>query len=177
MGLKCSVLDTRHIIDTLNRRLMFSSRPEPAVRPSGCGPSLPSFLSRMLAASALILFAPLFIVIVLALLLHGEWQVIVKETLEERDEETRVRLVFNTRTRVSWIDVWNENGLTRQERLAYFLLHTRLYELPSLFQSAFGYHETEQSTSASISGFRWRSRSSCSIEHPRTNNGKDNKEP
>jgi hypothetical protein len=177
MRLSYSVLDARQCNRFPELKNMFSSRSKMAVRLPGHRPSRPSLSSRMQAALAFILIVPLFIVIVLALLLHDEWQVIVKEPFRGRDGKTRVRLVFNTRTRVNWNEVRNGNGLTGRQRLACFLLHTRLYELPYLFQSAFGNNDTKLPTSASISALIWRSLSSWAIECPRTNKGTDKKKP
>jgi hypothetical protein len=113
--------------------------------------------SRLLAACASVLVVPLFIAITLALLSHGQWQTIIRESYKADNGETFVRLVFNTRARTNRAKTGNRHCATSRERLMDFLRSTRLSELPCLFQYAFGYYEVDTSIAVPRSFVSWRS--------------------
>jgi hypothetical protein len=112
---------------------------------------------RLLAIFACILVIPLFITIACALVLHGEWRIIVREEFKAANGRSLVKLTFNTRTLVGRGKVRNKDGPSGPESLADFLRSTKLMELPCLFQFAFGNDEIDTFTAVPRSCVSWRS--------------------
>ncbi len=129
---------------------MLADTPAQRLRP-------PPQLSRITAALAFILLMPLFIVITLALLLHGQWPVIMREEFTREDGQILLRLVFNTRAASTDRKLRNEDRLTGRGKLAEFLRETRIAELPGLFHLAFSSNEIDWATPIPRGFVSWES--------------------
>jgi len=143
---------------------MYRSKWRIAVQPHELGPLQRSLFSRVLAACACVLVAPLFLLVMVAIVLHGEWRVILREKFRTDTGQTLVRLAFNTRARPGRRSLKKDYAPTSQERLADFLLCTRIAELPCLLQFAFGSYEIDTSIAIPRSLVSWESLSAWAID-------------
>lgn len=89
---------------------------------------------------------------------------ILREKFRSDTGQTLVRLAFNTRARPGRRSLTKDYAPTSHERLADFLLCTRIAELPCLLQFAFGSYEVDLSVEVPRSVVSWESLSSWAMD-------------